>query len=123
MPADAVRRATLTLRLAEGSAETREACFTSLTMRQTHEGGYPRPVSSCQIDPKKVAGFWDELHKIVAQRHAEECVLDGALWEVTWIDGDAKGQVGGVLPSDIPMGDLPDNRYEQLLALFEGLRR
>lgn len=55
MPADAVRRATLTLRLAEGSAQTHEACFTSLTMRRTQEGGYARPAISCQIDPKKVA--------------------------------------------------------------------
>lgn len=124
MPADAVRRATLTLRPAEGSAQTREACFTSLTMRQTQEGGYARPANSCPIDPTNVAGFWEEFHKIVAQRHAEERILDGALWEVTWIDGNAKGQIGGVWFPDAPVGPEPaDNRYAQLLALFEGLCR
>ena len=124
MPADAVRRATLTLRLAEGSAQTHEACFTSLTMRRTQEGGYARPAISCQIDPKKVAGFWEEFHKIVALRHAEERILDGALWEVTWIDDNAKGQVGGVWVPDAPVSPEPsDNRYAQVLALFEGLCR
>lgn len=93
-------------------------------MRQTHEGGYARPASSCQIDPKKVAGFWDAFHNIVAQRHGEECILDGALWEVTWIDGDAKGQVGGVWVPDSRVGPEPsENRYEQFPALFEGLCR
>lgn len=124
MPADAVRRATLTLRPAEGGASSREACFTSLSMRRTHEGGYARPASSCEIDPNRVASFWETFHKIAAQRHAEECILDGAIWDAAWIDGDAQGQIGGVLGSGIIMGThAPDNRYEELVALFEGLCR
>lgn len=124
MPADAVRRATLTLRPAEGSVQTREACFTSLIMRRTYEGGYAQPDTSCVIDPNRVPGFWEALHKIVAQRHGAERILDGALWEVTWIDGNAKGQARGVCVSDAHVGTQPsDNRYAQLLSLFEELSR
>jgi len=124
MPADAVRRAILTLRPAEGGANSREVCCTSLSMRRTYEGGYVRPASSCAIDPNKVAGFWDAFHKIVAQRDTDECILDGATWEASWVDGDAQGRVGGKLHSGNYVGpDESDNRYEELVALFEGLCR
>ncbi len=124
MPADAVRRATLTLRPAEGGANSREVCFTSLSMRRTYEGGYGRPASSSAIDPNKVAGFREEFQKIVAQRHADGCILDGAIWEATWVDGDSQGRVGGILGFDTPVGpDESDKRYEELVALFEGLCR
>ena len=124
MPADAVRRATLTLRPAEGVANSREVCFTSLSMRRTYDGDYGRPASSSAIDLNKVPGFWDAFHKIVAQHHADERILDGAIWEATWVDGDSQGRVGGMLGLNTPVGpDESDRRYEELVALFEGLCR